>query len=756
MSNGFDEAEERGIQAEAIEQVYSELPLSLITTTALAALVVFVLRDTFGMRPLAIWFGAVHAVVAARWTLFLIFRGSDKAAVSPRRWRWLYTCCALTAAATWGSAPVVFHSHSQPYINVFLAFVLGGVVSGAAATMAPLKQTTRAYVLLVCVPLATVLIVIGDSLHVTMGIMMFLYAAAYTVMSGKISDLLTTSLRLRRENLREIEDRKEAEASLRQLKDGLAKTVEDRTAQLKAVNVELHDEITVRRSVEAKLRESQERYRELVESSSDWIWEVDQKGIYTYSNPRVTQLLGYDKDEIVGRGFYEFIDPGEADRIKDVFAESVAAATPLVGVVNRCVCKDGGSLVMETSARPILNDEGQCVGYQGIDRDISHRLENEEEARKADRLESLGLLAGGIAHDFNNLLAGLLGNIELAKMALPADAGASSLLTNAVKEIECSRELTGQILTFSRGGKPVLESCSLGALLHDACPDFEDSESISVGFDIPDTLWQAPVDTLQMRQVFSKLLQNAREALRSGGTIIIRAENATITGFSPLPLVPGEYVQVTIQDNGCGIKEEDLPHIFDPYFSTKERGSQKGTGIGLTVCRSVVQQHRGFITVRSAYGKGTDVSLFIPAESARNSIWAHAGESDSDTTVPRIMVLEDDATFGQMMVEQLRSLGYAVVPVNSGRKMIELYERSVESQQPCDLLLMDLVVDGGMGGKETLEKLREKYGDVKAVVVSGYAESPVFTDYGKYGFSAALAKPVDLDFLAETVARMLA
>jgi PAS domain S-box-containing protein len=737
--------EERPLFRELVEQIFSQLPAALYALIFLSALQVFVLWRYYPRWILLSWLAMIWAVTLARFVLYYCFGKYSGQYLTLNRWQSLFSLGVILTGICWGLTPILFFSDASPQTNVFIAFVIGGLVAGAASSLAGLKVTMRIFTLLLCAPLITRFIAAGDSLHVVMGIMLFLYGGAYLVLSANTGRMVVTSLRLRHENSREIEARKQMEIELRLIQEELERTVETRTGQLKTANEELTRQISERLQAELNLMESEERYRSLVESSSDWIWEVDRDGLYTYSSPSVESILGYTVADVLGRTFYDFMPPDEAGQTRTTFERNKLIGKPIVGLVNRCRHKNGSEVVLETNGEPIFDDAGTLTGYRGIDRDISVRVRHEKETRKVEHLHSLGLLAGGIAHDFNNLLTAVFGNIELARMELRKASPGAQALDDSAAAMEQARMLTGQLLTFSKGGSPVMETTSIRELLLDTCRFTLSGSALRCVYDVPEDLRMADVDPGQIWQVLNHVLTNAREAMPKGGTIRAAAENVDVDDRSSVSLPVGQYVRISVTDEGEGISRSNLPRVFDPYFSTKVRGPEKGTGIGLAVCHSIIEKHRGLITLESAPGEGTTVAFYLPAlgELAQDTD-AEIDAAEGRTPGCRVLLLEDDESVITTTSRILQHLGHSVEVARHGAEAVECYDRFRHQGVPFDLVLLDLTIRGGMGGQAAIEKIREIDPGVVAVVASGYADDPVMSNCKQYGFDASLIKPFSI------------
>ncbi len=362
-----------------------------------------------------------------------------------------------------------------------------------------------------------------------------------------------------------------------------------------------------------------------------------------------------------------------------------------------------------------------------------------------EHLQSLGLLAGGIAHDFNNLLTAVFGNIELARLELREASPGAQALDDSASAMEQARMLTGQLLSFSKGGSPVKETTSIRELVLDTCRVTLSGSAVRCVHDVPEDLWVADVDPGQIWQVLNHVLTNAREAMPKGGTVCVAAENMKVDDRSSLSLPMGSYIRISVTDEGEGIPRSNLPRVFDPYFSTKARGPEKGTGIGLAVCHSIIEKHRGLITLESAPREGTTVAFHLPAlGDGVESAGAENGAAKEHTPGRRVLLLEDDESVITTTSRILQHLGHSVEVARHGAQAVECFARSRYPDMYFDLLLLDLTICGGMGGREAILKIREIDPEVIAVVTSGYADDPVMSNCKEYGFDASLTKPFNI------------
>ena len=392
--------------------------------------------------------------------------------------------------------------------------------------------------------------------------------------------------------------------------------------------------------------------------------------------------------------------------------------------------RDGRSLRFDNTF--IANMEhGHLHGFWWLKQDVSEKARIEKELLKAQKLESLGTLAGGIAHDFNNLLTGILSGISVAQLYLDPDNHAAKSIKCAASAAQRAKDLTRQLLTFSKGGAPITISAQISQLLKECASFVLRGSNVQCEFSIPKNLWPVRMDESQISQVVNNLILNAMQAMPGGGTVFIRANKVHISEESTVPLERGRYVKVSISDRGIGIPRSHIRKIFDPYFSTKEQC----TGLGLATAYSIIKKHGGMITVQSRVGVGSTFHFFLPSARTRpKPIFAQTGELVRGEG--KILVMDDEEIIRDLTQELLVNLGYEVVVAKDGGEAIQHYQDALAKGRPFDALIMDLTVPSGMGGIEAIKRLQELDPQVKAIVSSGYSNDPVMSDYKRYGFKA--------------------
>jgi two-component system cell cycle sensor histidine kinase/response regulator CckA len=388
----------------------------------------------------------------------------------------------------------------------------------------------------------------------------------------------------------------------------------------------------------------------------------------------------------------------------------------------------------------------ELVGFWLLKKDISEKRRTEQELRKAQKLESLGLLAGGLAHDFNNLLTAIVGNIELGKQYSDHSQKSLEKFEAATKAVWRAQDLTRQLLTFSKGGDPVKATASIKDLLNECAAFALRGSNVRCELLLREEVWPVEVDQGQISQVAHNLFINAIQAMPQGGVILVRAKNLDIREERWPPLRAGKYVKVTIADQGVGIAKEHLQRVFDPYFTTKDQGS----GLGLATCYSIITKHGGFITLKSKPGVGTAVHFYLPAGQSA-IVAAEVRTSGRANIGKRILVMDDDKVIRNLAAEFLTLGGCEVTVAKDGREATMLYEQAMQQGSKFDLVILDLTIPGGMGGKETLVRMLTLDPKVRAIASSGYSHDPIMSDFRSHGFVAVLPKPYDGNQIQQVV-----
>ncbi|HEY6000661.1 MAG TPA: PAS domain S-box protein [bacterium] len=506
-------------------------------------------------------------------------------------------------------------------------------------------------------------------------------------------------------------------------------------------------DVTERRRTAEALRYSEARFRAIIEGASVGILAADVDGrAIRYANPQICRMLGYPEQELLALTVPELVAPEEADESVARFRAHVDGRTR---TSERTFRRRDGSPVRVAISTVRVELEGRAT-LVGFFTDITERRLLEAERLKSQKLESVGTLAGGIAHDFNNLLQGVFGYISVARLAADDRERSLAMLAKAEQALHQAVNLTNQLLTFSKGGRPVKKVLALAPLLESAATFSLSGARTTCRIAAAPDLWNVEADAGQLAQVIQNIVLNADQAMPHGGTVEIGARNLPA---APLPpgMAPAAAVEITIRDSGVGIAEGDLPRVFDPYFTTKEGGS----GLGLATSHAIVRNHGGTIGVVSAPGKGSTFTILLPASRAPVAAEITAAPAGGGRR-GRILFMDDEDVVRQVAVELLGALGHAADAVACGEQVLERYRAEREAGRPYDIVILDLTIRGGMGGLETVRALLEMDPGVRAIVSSGYAGSDAIAEYRRHGFAACLHKPYTAAALREELARLLA
>jgi PAS domain S-box-containing protein len=492
-------------------------------------------------------------------------------------------------------------------------------------------------------------------------------------------------------------------------------------------------------------------------SIGDGVITTDTKGKVVLMNRVAENLTGWNLEKVVGRPMttvFHIINERNRERLEDPVRE-VLETGQVSSLANNTtlVARDGTEFAIADSSAPVLDKEGKIIGVVLVFRDVTENRKIDEELIKADKLESIGILAGGIAHDFNNILTGILGNVSLARMYSTPGDKVYERLVEAEKASMDAKNLTQQLLTFSRGGAPLLKLTSIRDILSDSANFALKGSKIRCEFDIPNDLWPVEVDERQISQVINNIVINADQAMPEGGMIRVEAENMITESKDALPLKSGKYVKISIKDNGIGIPKDHIQKVFDPYFTTK----QKGSGLGLATAYSIIKRHNGHIEIDSELSVGTTFSIYLPAEPDEEFLDEMEKDIDEENipTGLNILIMDDQEIIRDLAQAILGDMGNKVTVTEDGLEAIEVYRSAKEAGELFDVVIVDLTIPGGMGGKEAIKMLLEIEPEVKVIVSSGYYNDPVISDFEKYGFSGFIAKPYRTRELIDVLQRVM-
>ena len=498
----------------------------------------------------------------------------------------------------------------------------------------------------------------------------------------------------------------------------------------------------MRGRAQQELAESEQRYRALFHTSVGPTFLVEvATGRLLDANAPARALCG------MGASGQLFLDAVAPEWVRRALTRAVAAAGPEPVALDDSWSDPTGRLRWTELRGSTVTLGGRTCLLVSL-RDATEDRHAEEARQREDKMRSLGALAGGIAHDFNNALTAILGHVTLAREGAPAER--EEMLAQATQAALGARRLTTQLLAFARGGEPVRRSTDLGLLLGDALALAGAGSHMRVDLEVAPGLWHALVDGGQFRQVVSTLVLNAEQATGEGGRLVVRATNVSGRVVPGTPPGHDRWVQIEFADNGPGVPADIRGRIFDPYFSTRPGG----TGLGLTSALTICQNHEGTLTMDSAPGAGATFRVYLPATDeapvAPTPIPAPAPDGHG-----RILVLDDEPAVRRVLQRMLERWGYEVETVADGAAAIARYVEVMHTPRAFDLLIMDLTIPGGMGGRQAISEILKLDPSARAIVASGYSDDPTMAHYQEAGFLAALPKPFEQAELAEVVGAVM-
>lgn len=471
----------------------------------------------------------------------------------------------------------------------------------------------------------------------------------------------------------------------------------------------------------------------------------------------VKEISGYSKEDFINQKitWSELMHPDDLKRLSENNHRLRVIRNFSTEREYRIKTKGGKIKWVHENLRRI--DENNQIYIEGTIVDISKmkkaeiqlresELKRSEEQMQKEKLESISLLAGGIAHDFNNILTSILGNLELMQMEILGDE-AQLLLTETLQATHRATSLTQQLLTFSKGKKPIKKTESIIQILDEASTFVLRGSNCKTQCVFEDLIPPINVDANQILQVINNLLINAKQAMEKGGIITINCSTIDINRIDTIPLPFGKYVKIAIKDTGKGIPKEIQSKVFEPYYTTKSKGS----GLGLATSYSVIKNHNGHINFQSTEGIGTTFNIFLP-------VWDEAFVNEvitnEDSILPKnikVLVMDDDKAIHRMLSRIFKRYDYKMDSAYNGEEAIELYNHSLEQKALYDFIIMDLTIPAGLGGEVTTEEILRINPDAKVIVSSGYSNNAILADYKKYGFQAILTKPYTVEDLRKVI-----
>lgn len=518
---------------------------------------------------------------------------------------------------------------------------------------------------------------------------------------------------------RNITEQKRAKEDLQRYQQHLEHIVEERTAELSRVNRNLST---------------------ILASLTEGIVAIDNDGRIQSVNPMAESIIGNTSTELCGRLVCDAIDfeqeaPGSA--LGFDWNGLLKSAQPVEGYLRGRARK---RCLVAIQALPLADGSNEPGGAVLVFRDIALQREVAHQRLRHQKLESLGLLAGGIAHDFNNILAGVLGNISIARIEASRGNELEPLLEQAERACQRAQSLTRQLLTFARGGAPVKRNIGVLAPVREAAELALAGSHSRLEMTTAPNVWNVLADEGQLAQVINNLVINANQAMPGGGQVTIHVGNISISESDKLALPAGNYVKITVRDHGIGIDPEHLDRIFDPYFTTKAKGS----GLGLASVHSIMKQHDGHVMVTSRLSVGTQFSLYLPAVPPESAVDESLNPASRETKFVRVLVLDDDEGVRSVMRSMLSILGHEPTVVGRSEEAFAAIKAANAENRPFSAIFVDLTMPGDLSGKQVIERLRARDDQTRIIVMSGYSTDPIMANFEAYGLSARLQKPFTL------------
>ena len=691
------------IVREQVRLALRHLPLMQLASFVVALLLAYTVRRVVPFENIAAWLLLILLIVTSRIIYYARFTRVRSEQFNANLWKNVYLLQVFASGISWGLSSVLIYPAGNPALASMLLLMIAGLSAATTVSHSSLRWAPAAWMTPVLLSLAVRCFIAGGENEDILGILSLIYLVALIGLSLNNHAAITSSIAVRFENLKLL----------------------------------------------GEVRESEADYRNLFSSINDAIYIIDENGRLLDVNKGAETMYGCERASLLGQTPDVLVGPGltvPAD-VAGAIKKSLKGESQLIEFSG--IRADGTSFPQEVRFVPATYGGNRVV--IAVARDISERKRIEAEQLRTQKIEAIGVLAGGIAHDFNNLLQAAFSYLTVAKRKIDQRDKVLLMLEKAEKVLQMSVNLTLQLLTFSKGGKPVKKSIVLASVIENATRFALSGSSSDCRFDISSELWPVDADEGQLSQVIHNIVLNADQAMPGGGIISVLARNRDL-GDAPAASVPGlgRWIEIVVRDTGCGISGEALPRIFEPYFTTKMTGS----GLGLATSYAIVKNHGGMIEVSSVVNKGSSFTIWLPA-----------GKTTPDSSVRptqpaairkgRILIMDDEEAVRDSLGAMLDTLGQEVEYAADGAAAIDCYRKALSAGSTFDVVLLDATVRGGMGGEEAIRLLKEIDASVVAVVSSGYSDNALVSNYAQHGFRAFLPKPFRLEDLQTVLGSLM-
>ena len=728
-------SEAQRIYAAQVKQLYQHIPIGIIGTLVNSIILVYVLWKVIDHSVLIIWLSAVVPVSLFRYLVLYAYRRSSTTSSEVNRWNFWFIFSIALAGIYLGSAAVFLFPAESIGHQAFIAFAQGGMVAGSVGTFSVLMYAFLAYSLPCLIPIIFRFLFIGGEIHLAMGIMIILFLGLMIIAARRINSEALSSLRLVFKNI--------------DLVNNL--TAEKETVE--KLNENLKSEIVQRKRAAEDLKESEERYRDLFRNSPNLVYIHDLKGNFIETNMTWRTDYGYVNEDLIGNNIQELITDKYRHLFKDYLKE-IMKSSKAEGYLN-IVTNSGEERILEYVNRLINDSEGNPLYIQGNAKDITEQFliqkafrESQEKLTRAKNMEAVGLLAGGVAHDLNNILSGIVSYPEILLLDKNLEPNVRKGIMTIMKSGERAAAIVNDLLTIARGVASVKEPLNLNTIFKEylVSPEYNKLMQYHSTVDIKTTfdqdLLNINASKIHIQKVVMNLVSNAAEALtEKGDTVVLSTNNRyldkPLKGYDDI--VAGEYAVLIVSDNGPGISKNDLERIFEPFYTKKVMG-RSGTGLGLAVVWNTLQDHRGYINVMSSKN-GTIFELYFPVtrdimldKELELSIDNYKGNGEM------ILVVDDIEEQRYIARSMLSILGYTVEDVSSGEEAVEYLKRHA-----VDLILLDMIMDPGINGCETYERIIKIHPGQKTVIASGFTETDEVKAAQRLGAGQYIKKPYALE-----------